>query len=55
MSIREIARRANRDVKAVHGDIRAMLSAGLINKTEDNKVEFRFDAVHVDFTVSKAA
>ncbi len=35
MSIREAARRAERDVKAVHGDVTALLNAGLLSKTDD--------------------
>lgn len=40
VSIREAARRVGRDVKAVHGDIRALLNAGLLDKTEDGKIVF---------------
>jgi len=31
LTIREVARRVGRDVKAVHGDVRALLQAGVIN------------------------
>ena len=34
VSIREAARRVQRDVKAVHSDVKALLSAGLLNRTE---------------------
>lgn len=54
LSIREIARRVGRDVKAVHGDITALIHAGVLDRTE-NGVEFPYDAVHVDFTLSRAA
>ena len=54
MSIREAARRVGRDVKAVHGDVQALISAGVINRTETG-VEFPYDAVHVDFLLTKAA
>ena len=54
MTIREAARRAGRDVKAVHGDVRALLHAGILRKTETGKVEFPFDAVHVDFKLQAA-
>jgi predicted transcriptional regulator len=50
VTIREAARRLNRDVKAVHGDVRALLDAGLLDKTEDGRIAFPFDAVRVDFT-----
>ncbi|HWG69761.1 MAG TPA: hypothetical protein VN692_10135 [Steroidobacteraceae bacterium] len=54
MSIREAARRVGRDVKAVHGDVQALIAAGVIDRTDDGIV-FPYDAVHVDFTIRKAA
>ena len=54
LSIREVARRLERDVKAVHGDVTALIKAGVINKTEDGKVEFPYDRVHVDFEIKAA-
>jgi predicted transcriptional regulator len=53
-SIREIARRAGRDVKAVHGDVQALLKAGVIDKTGDGKIVFPYDAIHVDFMLQAA-
>ena len=53
MSIREAARRAGRDVKAVHGDIHALLAAGIIDASE-GKLIFPYDAVHVDFVLEAA-
>jgi len=55
MSIREAARRVDRDVKAVHGDVHTLLNAGILDRTEDGRIVFPFDAVHVDFTVTAAA
>jgi predicted transcriptional regulator len=54
LAIREVARRVNRDVKAVHSDITALLNCGLLDKTESGKVVFPYDAVHVDFTLRAA-
>ena len=54
LSIREVARRVGRDVKAVHGDIRALINAGVLDR-EGDSVIFPYDAVHVDFTLSRAA
>ena len=54
MTLREAARRAERDVKAVHGDVHALLAAGVLRKNEDGKIEFPFDAVHVDFVLKAA-
>lgn len=47
-------RRAGRDVKAVHGDVHALLAAGVLRKNPDGKIEFPFDAVHVDFVLKAA-
>ena len=55
LAIREIARRVGRDVKAVHGDIHALLQAGVVERTQDGKIWFRYDAVRVDFTLTNAA
>lgn len=54
LAIREIARRVNRDVKAVHGDVHALLDAGVLQKTEDGLVVFTFDAIHVDVMLHAA-
>ncbi len=51
MSIREAARRLGRDVKAIHGDVHALLNTGILEKTDNGLIEFPFDAVHVDFTL----
>lgn len=54
VSIREAARRVNRDVKAVHGDVTALLSAGVLSRTEDGGIEFPFSAVKVEFLLQAA-
>ena len=54
VSIRDAARRVDRDVKAVHGDITALLAAGLLNRAEGRGVEFPYDAVKVEFLVKAA-
>lgn len=54
MTLREAARRAERDVKGVHGDVHALLAAGVLRKTVDGRIEFPFDAVHVDFVLKAA-
>lgn len=54
VSIREAARRAGRDVKAVHGDVTALLEAGILNRTPEGKIEFPFDAVKVEFMLQAA-
>jgi len=54
MSIREAARRVERDVKAVHSDITALLNAGVLDRVEDGRVIFPFDAVKVEFLLHAA-
>src|ERR1019366_4580226 len=54
LSIREAARRVDRDVKGVHGDVHALLSGGILQKTEDGLITFPFDAVHVDIILHAA-
>ena len=54
VSIREAARRVNRDVKAVHSDLTALLNAGVLNRTERGGVEFPFEAVKVEFLLQAA-
>lgn len=49
VSIREAPRRVHRDVKGVHGDVSALLAAGLLNRTEDGAIEFPYEAVKVEF------
>jgi len=53
VSVREAARRVGRDVKAVHGDITALLKAGIIHRTETG-IEFPYDAVKVEFLLRAA-
>ena len=55
MTIREVARQVGRDVKAVHGDVQALLAAGVLDRAESGRVIFPYDEVHVDFTLIKAA
>lgn len=54
VSIREAARRVGRDVKAVHGDITALLEAGVLTRTPDGRIEFPFDAIKVEFLLRAA-
>ena len=54
MSIREAARRVGRDVKAVHGDVRALLDAGVLDRTPGGAIEFPFEAVKVEFLLRAA-
>jgi predicted transcriptional regulator len=49
VSIREAARRAGRDVKGVHGDVTALLNAGVLDRTNIRQIDFPFEAVKVEF------
>jgi len=53
LTIREIARRVHRDVKAVHGDVRALLNCGVLHRN-NSLVIFPYDAVHVDVVLRAA-
>jgi predicted transcriptional regulator len=54
VSIREAARRVGRDVKAVHGDVTAMLKAGLLDRVDGGAIVFPYDAVKVEFMLRAA-
>lgn len=54
VTIRETARRVNRDVKAVHGDVHTLLNAGILQKTADGLIVFPFDAIRVDMMLRAA-
>lgn len=54
LRIREVARRLRRDVKAVHGDIHALLNTGILRKSDDGRIVFPFDAVRVDVMLHAA-
>jgi predicted transcriptional regulator len=54
LSIREIARRVDRDVKAVHRDVHALLQSGVVERTDEGAIVFPYDAVHVDFMLQAA-
>lgn len=54
VSIREAARRVGRDVKAVHGDVTALLNAGILERTDNRRIVFPFEAVKVEFLLHAA-
>ncbi|MBU1666528.1 MAG: MarR family transcriptional regulator [Gammaproteobacteria bacterium] len=54
MSQRELARRLDRDIKAVHDDVHALIKAGLIDRADDGGIVFPYDDVHVDFMMKAA-
>jgi predicted transcriptional regulator len=54
MSIREAARRLERDVKGVHTDVHALLKTGIIQRTAKGQIVFPYDSIHVEFVVEAA-
>ncbi|MCZ7561858.1 MAG: DNA-binding protein [Burkholderiaceae bacterium] len=54
VSIREAARRADRDVKGVHGDVTALLNAGVLDRAEGGGIVFPYEAVKVEFLLHAA-
>lgn len=54
VGIRQLARLVERDVKSVHRDVHAMRKAGLVDAADGGKVEFPYDAIHVDFMLKAA-
>ena len=54
ISISGAARRIERDVKAVHADITALLKAGVIERDEGGGIVFPFEAVKVEFLLESA-
>jgi predicted transcriptional regulator len=54
MTLREAARRVGRDIKAVHGDVHALLDTGILQKTAEGRIVFPFDAVRVNFMLKAA-
>lgn len=54
VTVREAARRVNRDVKSVHTDLTALLLAGVVNRTEAGRIEFPYEAIKVEFLLKAA-
>ena len=54
VSIREAARRVDRDVKAVHGDVTALLNAGVLDRVDGKGIVFPYDAIKVEFLLEAA-
>ena len=54
LAIREVACRIDRDIKSVHSDVQALLKAGAIDRTNDGRILFPYDEVHVDFVLRAA-
>lgn len=55
LSQREAARRVGRDVSRVHRDAQALLDAGILDRTDQGRIVFPYDTIHVDFTLHAVA
>jgi hypothetical protein len=44
----------NRDFKAVHTDVQALLNAEVLEKA-GSKIVFNYDEIHFDFVIGKTA
>lgn len=49
LTVREIARRVGRDIKAVHSDVKALQIAGVLDKSPKGRAIFPYDEVQVSF------
>ena len=54
VSIREAARRVGRDVKAVLGDVTALLNVGMLDRAVEGGIVFPFEAIKVEFLLQAA-
>ncbi|HEX5454560.1 MAG TPA: ArsR family transcriptional regulator [Stellaceae bacterium] len=54
LAVRELARRVGRDVKSVHTDLSALLKSGILDRTDDGRIVFPYDEIHVDFVLRAA-
>ena len=54
LTVREIARRVERDVKSVHSDLTALLNAGVLERAETGQVVFPYESVKVEFFLQAA-
>jgi predicted transcriptional regulator len=54
ISMREVARLVGRDFKSVHGDVTALVKAGVLDR-EERGVAFPYEGIHVEFDIKAAA
>lgn len=50
LSIREVARRVDRDVQAVHRDVMTLMNSGVIDRSNKG-IEFPYDGIHFEFDI----
>ena len=54
LGVRELARLADRDVRAVHADAQLLALAGVIDRSDEGKLSFPYLTIHVDFQLQVA-
>jgi predicted transcriptional regulator len=54
LTVREIARRVDRDVKSVHTDLSALLKAGVLDRNDNGQVHFPYESIKVEFLLQAA-
>ena len=54
MSMRAASRLVSHDIKTIHGDVQALLGAGILEKDDAGRIVFPYDAIHVDFMIEAA-
>ena len=54
ITVREAAKRLEKDIRVVQDDVDALLQAGILRNNNDDEIELPFDAVHVDFMLKAA-
>lgn len=54
-SVRGLARSLDRDVKRVHDDVSALITWGIVERTDDGKVCVPYDVIHAHFDLKAVA
>ena len=54
LTIRQVARRVDRDFKGVRSDVTLLLDAGILERSKRGGVEFPYGRVHVEFDMMAA-
>jgi predicted transcriptional regulator len=54
ITVVDLTRQLGFDISSVQADIKILLNCGLVDKTDNGKIIFPYDAVHVDFMLQAA-
>lgn len=55
LSVRELARLVDRDVKRVHEDVTVLATLGMVERTEQGGVICPFESMHIDMLLKPAS